>query len=124
MSKALPSMEFSFKLDTVGKETGEHFSGDFKFVRLSLGKRGESDKLYIKLTENLALLPEDTLMFYDMVSFLRYGLVESPDWWKKSNYGVELFDSNVVSELYTKVMDFEMEWVQKVKGEDKADDKK
>lgn len=117
----LPSMEFDFTLSVKGKETQRMFDGTFKYKRLTLGKRAEVDKMRAKLNEDMFTLSEDVSLYNSMVSFLRYGLVESPEWWRESNFGLDLYDINIITELYNKCMKFEAEWEAKVYGEDKAE---
>ncbi len=123
--KSLPSMEHAFSVDIIGEETQERFNGNFTYKRPSLGRRNEIEKMIVKLSEDLFSLSDDVKFFNRMVSQLRYGLIESPEWWVKSNYGLDLYDANVVIEIYKKVMEFETKWETEVYGkkEEKKDDK-
>ena len=58
-----------------------------------------------------------------MLSWLRFGLIEYPDWWKDSNYGLELYDVNIISEIYNKCMKFEDDWKESLLKESKKEEK-
>jgi len=111
---ALPSMECEFEIDVQGSETDQNFKGIFKYKRLTLGKRMEAAKMKCKLSEDLKTLPDDVLMYNEMVSELRYGIIEYPDWWKNSNFGLDLYDVNIITALYKEIQNFENEWEEKV----------
>jgi hypothetical protein len=110
----LPSMEHSFEIQTKGQETGINWVGKFKYCRPTLGARSKIDVLQKKLNGDMTTIDEETRLFNEAISHLRYTLVDYPDWWKDSGLGVDLFDGNVVGEIYNKCMDFEMEWQKKV----------
>lgn len=111
---SLPSMEFQFSIHIVGDETKKLWEGQFRYKRLTLGARMESAKMKCKLSEDLLTLPRDVESFNEMISHLRYGLIEFPDWWKTSGYGLNFYDVNVITDLYNKVIEFEEEWNKKV----------
>jgi len=108
----IPPMIFEFTLDLKGEETQKFFTGNFTYERLTLGERAEVDKMKAKLTEGLTMLPDEVFYFYDMISFLRFGLKSSPDWWKESNYGLKLKDMNIITTLYKECMSFEEKWAK------------
>lgn len=113
---ALPNMEHTFKIQVVGKESGLNWSGEFKYRRPTLGLRGQIDVMRVRLNQDLRTIDQETDLIHTALAHLRYTLVESPEWWKESDYGGDLYDSNVVVDVYTKCMDFEKEWAKKVHG--------
>lgn len=115
---SLPSMEHSFSVQVKGVETGLNWVGNFKYKRPSLGARGRIDVMRANLCgDREALLPE-VIEFHEMVAYLRHTLSDYPEWWKEANFGLDLYDGNVVSEVYAKAMEFEAEWKTKVFGGD------
>ncbi|CAK0749583.1 hypothetical protein CCP1ISM_330006 [Azospirillaceae bacterium] len=112
----LPSMEHTFSISIVGSETGEVKDGTFTYKRLTLGKRMESAKMEARLREDLKSLPMDVNLYSEMISFLRFGLIVYPEWWKNSNFGIDLYDVNIVTGLWNEVQKFESEWEKQVKG--------
>ncbi len=110
----LPSMEFTFNLNIKGSITGEVFKGSFGYKRLSIGDQGKADVLKTNMNGDLVSIDLGVNKLHEMISWLRFGLIEHPDWWRESNFGIELYDSNVVTEIYNMAMDFEKEWKRKV----------
>lgn len=66
-----------------------------------------------------------TKNLHHMVSYLRYTLISYPDWWESSDLGYQLYDANVIEEVYANVLEFEQGWMEKVWGkpeEEKEDE--
>lgn len=112
----LPSMETTFTIDTKGADTGQQFQGTFTYKRLNLKGKSSAAKLAARLNEDLRNLDEDTKFIHEIIANLRYSLVSTPEWWQKSDFGLELYDTNVIFEIYKKCVDFENEWTEKVWG--------
>jgi hypothetical protein len=109
MKELLPSMEFEFDFDSIGEETHQKYLGKFKYRRLNIKNRTEQIKMKVKLDESLQI-DDELYMLFEMVSWLRFGFVSYPDWWKENDYGLELYDINIITELYKKVNEFENNW--------------
>jgi len=115
----LPSMEHTFTLSVTGAETKQVFDGTFTYKRLTLGQRLEVNKMEARLRENILQqnLAIDVNLYVEMISYLRYGLIKFPDWWKNTNFGIDIYDINVITQLYTACDTFEKDWDKQVKGE-------
>lgn len=113
----LPSMEHTFTLNVIGNETKQAFDGTFTYKRLNLGKRMEANKMEARLREERVTLSTDVNRYIEIISYLRFGLVAFPDWWVKSNFGLELYDANIVVALNNECEKFENEWNKKIQGE-------
>jgi hypothetical protein len=118
MVTKLPSMEHTFTISVKGSETGKIFDGTFTYVRPTLGTRVEISKMEAKLREDLATLPIDVNAYVDMIATLRHTLKDAPTWWKESKYGLDLYDINVINEIYKAVEKFEEEWEKSVYKKD------
>ena len=118
MKDLLPSMEFEFDFKAIGEETKQEFSGKFKYKRLNIKARGDALKYKAYLDEALPI-EDDLYMLYDMISWLKFGLTEYPEWWKDNNYGLELYDVNIITELYKIIQDFEDKWKEELLKESK-----
>jgi len=110
----LPSMEYPFDIQVTGNETRDLFIGKFKYRRPSCGARSRIDAMRARLNNDLITLDQDTLDFNMAISHLRFTLDDYPEWWVASSYGMDLYDYNVVAELYNRCMAFEEEWKKKV----------
>lgn len=113
----LPNMEHTFSINVIGNETKQVFDGTFTYKRLNLGKRMEANKMEARLREERVTLAEDVNRYIEIISYLRFGLTVVPDWWKNSNYGLELFDVNVVTAINNECEKFEKEWNKQIQGE-------
>lgn len=128
---ALPPMEHVFTVKIKGNDTGQMFEGTFTYKRPNIRKNSEINKTAAILNGGIMNLDEDTKLLHEVLATLKHTLTVAPDWWEKSDCGYELYDSNVVFEVYQKCMAFEKEyaesvWVEKeeVKEEPKAASKK
>ena len=111
--ETLPSLEHTFEMPNLkGKVTGRVYSGNFTFKRLSIGDKGRAEVLRAKLNGDLKSIDPEIDILHDMLSFLRYGLILFPDWWRECGFGLELYDINVIEFLYKEVMDFEAKWLK------------
>lgn len=122
MISTLPSMQTTFAVKVKGSDTGQVFEGSFTYKRLNLRAKSNAAKLAARLNEDLANLEPDMKFTHQILAELRYSLIESPEWWQKSDFGLELFDENVIFEIYKNCVAFEKDWTDKVWG--KQDEKK
>lgn len=113
---ALPSMDFVFDIQVTGVESKINWVGKFVYKRPTLGARSRIDVMRTRLNGDLQNVDDEVRDYNDAVSYLRYTLADYPEWWSESQYGLDLYDGNVVSEIYNKCMEFENEWKKKVFG--------
>ena len=122
--KSLPSMEHSFSLSIKGSNTSQLWEGKFTYKRPNIGMQSEISKTAAKLNEDLKNLDDDMKFLHRVLATLRHTIIDSPQWWIDSGFGLELYDTNLVFEIYSAAQDFENEWYDKVWKEDKEEDKK
>jgi len=115
---SLPSMDFPFKIQITGNDTGINWVGDFKYRRPSLGARSRIGALRARLNGDIETVDPEIEEFNHAASYLRHTLIEYPEWWQNAAFGLELYDGNVISEIYNKCMEFEANWKKKVHGGD------
>lgn len=119
--KEVPSTETDLQIDVIGDVTKKRFIGEFtaKIPRKKEQCLIDKHRAFLNGPSPEQLSPE-TLRFHHMISYLRYTLDDKqiPKWWKESDLGYELYDENVVKALYDKVLDFEVEWLKEVWGEE------
>ncbi len=111
---SLPSMEHTFNISVKGKETGKNFSGDFTYVRPTLGKRADIAKMAARLNGDLSSLSPDVKAFNDMLATLFHCIIKSPDWWTESGFGRELYDVNIIESVWLATQNFEQTWNDQV----------
>jgi hypothetical protein len=120
----LPSMEHTFTIKVKGSETAQVFDGTFRYKRPNIRLRSEIDKTKAILDGGLLNLDENTQLLHGVLARLKHTIIESPDWWKKSDYGYELFDLNVILEISKECNKFDNEWMDKVWAEPKTEEAK
>ena len=115
--KALPSMEHVFRVNVKGEETGKSYEGDFSYKRPNLRVDSEIEKTKALLDGGLRL-SEEQHFIHEVLARLKHTITASPEWWAKSDYGFELYDLNVVLDIFKETKKFEKEWTDKVWAED------
>ena len=116
---ALPSFDHTFTVNIEGTDTKQNFTGTFTYRRPNLRAKSEIAKMTARLNEDLKNLDEDVAFLHNVLATLRYSLSphDNAGWWKNSDYGYNLFDVNVVIDIYKECRKFEDEWFNKVWGE-------
>jgi len=119
MKDLLPSMEFEFEIkDLKGDDTGRIFNGKFKYKRLNIAQKSAAAKLKAELDGTFDI-PIEVSLLHDMLSWLKYGLTEVPEWFDDSDYGMQLYDMNLIEHLYGKIIKFEDKWKKSLLKEEK-----
>ncbi len=110
----LPSMEFNFDINLKGQSTQTIYKGEFTYRRLSIGDQGKADVLRTRLNGDLSNVDPEIDRLHEMIGWLRFGIVSYPDWWRDSGFGSNLYDSNVLKDVYGQITNFEKKWVKDV----------
>ncbi|NIU02219.1 MAG: hypothetical protein GWN01_15355 [Nitrosopumilaceae archaeon] len=118
--KNLPNMSHVFTVKIKGEETQKQFEGTFKYQRPNLKVDSEIDKTRALLDGGIKGLGEDIRDLHRILATLRHTIVEYPDWWEDCDFGYELYDLNVVLDIYMETKKFEADFENKLHGEDKA----
>jgi hypothetical protein len=118
LKKSLPAMENSFSLAAAeGIITKKTYDGNFTCKIPNIKTQSLIEKHKAMLNGGLEpSLDFATKHMHNMLAYLRYTLTEYPKWWKDADMGYELYDSNIVEEVYTKVLKFEKEWLESIWG--------
>jgi hypothetical protein len=111
---SLPDMTHSFDIQTKGKDTDINWTGAFKYKRPTIGDRGRISVLRTRLNGDLETIDDETSLLNEALSHLRYTLIEFPDWWTDTHYGMDLYDVNIVTEIFSECMKFEAKWNKKL----------
>jgi len=117
-SYKLPNMEHKFKIQSVGKDTGLNWVGEFTYRRPTLSERGQIDTMRARLNGDLKTVAPEITYLHSALAHLRFTLQDYPKWWEDSDFGASLFDGNVVMDIYTECISFETKWREKVMGGD------
>lgn len=113
-------------IDVTGEVTKKRYVGEFTCRIPRKKEQCLIDKHRAFLNGGMAdQLEPGTLKFHHMVAYLRYTIDDKvcPKWWKDSDLGYEMFDVAVIEEVYNKVLEFEVEWLKQVWGEEAVNQK-
>lgn len=121
MTYKMPSMEHRFNVNIKGDESGVVFVGDFLYKRPTNTEKVLIETMRARMCSDLLNINQEIFDFNIAASHLKFTLKEFPDWWKDSDFGGNLYDQNVVSELYKKVQDFETNFKKKLTSGDPKD---
>jgi len=116
-------MEHSFRINLKGEETGKIFEGDFVYKRPSIRTDSEISKTKAMLDGGMNL-DEDTQFIHKVLATLKHTIQNCPKWWEDSDFGFELYDLNVVFDVYKETQKFEKEWRDKVWVEESPEETK
>jgi hypothetical protein len=114
---------FDFSIDVFGDSTGERWLGDFK-GKLRLSHRDQMAKDVTKrvlLGDNAQFASQDTIVRVEMFAHLGVSLTQTPSWWKEKGNGLDLFDDNVVIEVYEKLVAEQTKVISDIKKKGEAD---
>lgn len=117
-------MESTFTISVKGAETGQMFDGTFTYRRPNLRVKSEIAKTAARLNSDLKNLDEDTKFLHSILATLKHTLIASPDWWTKADSGYELYDINIIFEIYKACSKFEDEWTKEVWSSDPVSEEK
>lgn len=121
--KSLPPMEHTFSIKTKGSDTGQMFEGTFTYKRPNLRSKSDISKEKSRLNADFKNIEEDTAFLHSILATLKYTIINAPEWWVKSDLGFELYDLNVVLDVYKACQDFETKWRSEVWSEEEKEKK-
>jgi len=113
----MPSMEGEFDVEVIGELTKKKFLGSFTSRILNRKNRAAVGKhrAYLNGADPQGL-SIDILALHHKIAYLKLALTDAPKFWKGSDGGYELFDGNVIDEVYVQVLAFEKQWMTEVWG--------
>jgi len=120
LPKSIPDKNHVFSIENViGETTRTEYSGDFECVipnNRTSAKIAKSKALYNGGLD--ASLDQFTKNLHHMVAYCKHTIREAPEWFIESEYGYDLYDFNILEEVYGKVLKLEEEWLSSVWGKD------
>jgi hypothetical protein len=104
----LPSNEHTFQFSATGEKTKQKYEGAFKVkCLLNMSESIEAALRFDSYTRGSKTLLGDSSTYARAIAELELRVIDSPSWFKDSNFGRDLFDKNVVLELALQAMDAE-----------------
>lgn len=123
-SASLPESTTTFQIDTVGRITKRRFLGEFTCKIPTLKDQSAIARRLAALNGEFGpMLPKGIQDLHMKLAKLYYTLTDVPTAWKKADYGHDLVDDNIISEVYDKVVEFEDKWVEMMWGKEEPEAK-
>ena len=118
LPKSLPKVNPLFSLEDVkGDLSGHIYSGDFECKISNLRIQGQIDKYFKFLNGGMdATLDRQTLKLHKMSAYCKFALTVYPEWFLHSDFGLDLYDLNVLEAVYDKILEKEEEWLTGIWG--------
>lgn len=111
----VPDTVSEFQIDIVGNVSKKRFLGDFKCriptIQDQIDTARTEAKMCGELPDNLNQGMRKMIL---QLAYLKYTLIEFPNFWKDSNYGAQLRDINVIETIYDTVIEKEQAWLNKI----------
>ena len=122
LPKTLPSRDSEFKVKVVGSLTKEAYEGEFS-CRIP---RNREQAMIAKEIAFLNAGFDSTLdkgikNLHRMVAYCKHTIQKAPEWFLESDYGYDLYDINVVEEVYHEILKLEEKWLGNVWGSDEEE---
>lgn len=123
LPKTLPEHNPYFDLDSEGEITKHKYSGHFETQIPNLRIQSKIKKYVAFLNGGFdSTLDSQIINLHTMTAYCRLCLTECPDWFKDCDYGLDLYDYNVLEEIYGKILEKEKEWLDSVHGKDEKEE--
>lgn len=117
--KDLPPRELEFQIEVIGAISKKRYIGDFTTKIPNVKDQCFIAKHQAFLNGKFAdFLDPQVLELHKMIAYLRYALVEYPKFWKETDLGYHLMDTNVIRAVYDQVLEKEREWLKDVWGDE------
>lgn len=115
LPKSIPAKDFEFQIDVTGALTKERYHGDFKCKLPNMRIQAEIDKYRAFLNAGYdAVLDPQTKNLHKMVAYCKHVITKAPVWFYDSDCGYDLFDVNVIQEIYDEILILEEKWIGEV----------
>lgn len=114
-----------FSISLIGDETAERWVGDFRAKeRLSHRDAVIKDQRRREILGGMGGVPDErALSIAVIVSELSVRLTKTPKWWEESQNGLDLYDENVLADVYQKALKVQSE-ARKLREKKDDEDKK
>ena len=119
----LPKNESSFYFKHEGKLTRRMYDGEFKVkCLLTVADQRVLEIEKSQLTVDLSNPTENLSAIGSIVANLRVRVIGSPDWFKQAIRSLDLLDEEVLFEIYSKCIDAESEWLERIREDVKKEE--
>jgi len=111
----LPKNDHSFTFSEKGERTRKTYEGQFTVkCLLSMEEIRQAGIKLDLLNGGSRTLPGGVALLNRAFAELSVRIIKAPSWWTDSNEGRELFDTNVVLEVFNKAIDAERVWDERI----------
>lgn len=113
MVPGMPDNSVEFDFSETGETSGQTFQGKFKYKRLTIKEKLESQR-WISKQIGVEKDDENLVAGYMILASIKFGFVDGPDWFKSSNLGEDLLDTNIATAIFSKIKEAEEEHRKKL----------
>lgn len=114
----LANNEHKFYLKAKGEKSGQSFEGDFTVkCILNIEEEVEVAIRTDRYNAGSKTLNPSMALINRTIAELEMRIIKAPTWWTDSGYGRTLVDKNVVYDVFTKAMEGEKVWADRLKSE-------
>jgi hypothetical protein len=111
----LPTNQVVFDFDFTS-DLGKRYEGQFTVIcNLDMRKKHMLELEKTRLMGNYSNPTDELAGIAIILANLRHRIVNGPEWWKQSDGGYNITDSEVLTELYNKIVAAGVEWRTKLK---------
>lgn len=119
----LPSNEYTFTLKVKGDKTKSSYEGPFTVkCLLSNGELIDVGLRIDAYNRGSTTVPQGIALLNRALAELEVRIIKAPSWWKDSNSGRDLLDTNVIYEVFEKSLDAEKVYDERIAEQVKKDE--
>lgn len=117
LPKTIPNRDHEFTIKVVGDLTKESYEGEFqcKIPNLKTQSLIAKTKAFYNAGFDVTL-DVSIKNLHHMVAYCKHTITKAPEWFLASDYGYDLYDENVLTEIYLKIVEHEEKWLESVWG--------
>ena len=105
LPKSLPDSNLMFDIDVEGEITKHRYQGSFECQIPNLRMQTEISKYKAYLNGSFGeSLDAHTKNLHHMTSYCKVCLMDSPEWFVDSDWGLDLYDQNALESVYLQIL--------------------
>jgi len=117
LPKTIPTRDHEFSINLQGILTKQDYEGTFKSKIPNLKAQAQMAKTKAFLNAGFEdSLDPSTKNLHHMVAYLKHTVTDGPEWFYSTDYGYDLYDMNIIEDIYQNILKAEESWLELVWG--------